>query len=81
METIARTPFGRGFSAALLLAGFSAHAQLLEPVEVRQERIPFNLQSTNGVPISSTNGTPAGSNGLVSRVATANPLAAAIAAR
>ncbi|MBI4662173.1 MAG: hypothetical protein HY735_25420 [Verrucomicrobia bacterium] len=39
-----------------------ARAQVL-PVEIRQDATRYNLQSADGMPISSTTGNPAGSNG------------------
>jgi hypothetical protein len=60
--------------AAFLLGGclatWGAWAQapnppVVPPLEIRQDSTPYNLQSTNGVPISSTIGSPPGSDGRV----------------
>jgi len=53
------------FSLALLLGAWAvpdAVAQAL-PLEIRQDAIHYNLSSTNGLPLSTTRGTPPGSDG------------------
>ncbi len=51
------------FSLALLLLGaLDASAQSL-PLEIRQDAIHYNLSSSNGLPLSTTRGTPPGSDG------------------
>ncbi len=62
MNRIIRT---LGWAIALLPGGWfvaGAAAQTL-PLELRQDATRYNLASTNGMPISSTRGTPPGSDG------------------
>ncbi|RKX34081.1 MAG: hypothetical protein DRP64_20380, partial [Verrucomicrobia bacterium] len=50
--------------AALILAPFLGFAQaLVLPLEINQDATPYNLQSTNGVPLSHIVGVPLGSDG------------------
>ena len=44
-----------------VLAGVSAQSVTL-PLEFKQARTHYNFQTTNGMPISNTRGTPAGSS-------------------
>ena len=53
------------FSLALVLGAWAtpdAAAQAL-PLEIRQDAIQYNLSSSNGLPLSTTRGTPPGSDG------------------
>ena len=53
------------FACALLLGAWAvpdAAAQSL-PLEIRQDAIHYNLSSSNGLPLSTTRGTPPGSDG------------------
>ncbi|MCI0541920.1 MAG: hypothetical protein L0Z50_42535, partial [Verrucomicrobiales bacterium] len=50
------------FTLIFLALSFQASAQFL-PLEIPQDATRYNLQSTNGVPISSTRGQPPGSDG------------------
>ncbi|MBM3880723.1 MAG: hypothetical protein FJ387_13575 [Verrucomicrobia bacterium] len=49
----------------LLVGVGTALAAIQVPLEFRQEKVTYNLQSQRGVPISSTVGTPRGSDGRV----------------
>ena len=57
-------------SAILLtvLCATGAQAQV-QPLEIRQDSTRYNLASTNGMPISSTRGTPPGSDGRAPTIA------------
>ena len=50
------------FDLLLIFLPLAATAQTL-PLEIRQDATRYNLGSTNGMPISSTPGTPPGSDG------------------
>src|SRR6266536_496109 len=50
------------FNLLLIILPIAAAAQTL-PLEIRQDATRYNLGSTNGMPISSTPGTPPGSDG------------------
>ncbi len=64
MKTFRLLPFA--LSWVLVSPGALAQSLPLRTIEFRQSDTPFNLQSQRGVPISSTNGIPPGSDGRMS---------------
>lgn len=54
---------GAGLAAAITGQAQVTNPRPVPPLEVRQDATAYNLQSTNGVPLSTTRGDPPGSDG------------------
>ena len=77
-----KIPKGFGFDADILfraviiagcfMASIQADAQVL-PLQIVQDATPYNLQSTNGVPLSHVVGTPPGSDGRAPFIPSGTP--------